>query len=100
MAGKTVRRAAGKVVVVVVVVVVVGNDELEAVEFAGLEDLEEGAPVDFGIAEGDAESEDLAFSIGADAEDDEDGAVENSAGLADFFVEGIEGDVGERAERA
>ena len=42
---------------------VIGNDELEAVEAAGLEALEEERPWDFGFAEGDDESEDLAFSI-------------------------------------
>ena len=40
------------------------------------------------------------FPSGADAESDEDGAVENADGLADFFVAGIEDDVSKSAERA
>ncbi len=40
------------------------------------------------------------FPSGADAESDEVGAVEKAAGLADFFVEGIEDDVSKSAERA
>lgn len=56
--------------------------------------------MDFGFRKGDAEAEDLAFSIGADAESDEHGAVENTARLTDFFVASIKDDVGESAERA
>lgn len=56
--------------------------------------------MDFGFAEGYADAEDLAFPIGSDAEGDEDGAIENAARLADFFVASIEDDVGESAERA
>jgi hypothetical protein len=52
------------------------------------------------MAKGDAEAEDLALSIGADAEGDEDGAVENAPGLTDLFVAGVDDDVGEGAQRA
>ena len=67
---------------------VVADEELEALQAACLQALEEGAPVDFSLTEGDAEAEDLAFSIEADADGDEDGAVENATRLADFFVAG------------
>lgn len=80
--------------------VVVGDEELEALQAACLQALEERAPVDFGLAECDAEAEDLAFSIGTDTEGDEDGAVENATRLADLFVASIEDDVGKSAERA
>ena len=80
--------------------VVIGDDDLEALEAACLQALEERAPVDLGFGKGDAEAEDLAFPIRADAEGDEHGAVENPPGLADFFVSGIENDIGESAERA
>ena len=44
---------------------VVADEELEAAEAALLEALEKVAPVDFGFAEGDAGTEDLALAIGA-----------------------------------
>ena len=50
---------------------VVADEELEAAEAALLEALEEVAPVEFGFAEGDAGTEDLALAVGADAEGDE-----------------------------
>ena len=59
---------------------VVANEELEAAEAALLEALEKVAPVDLGFAEGDASTEDLALAIGADAEGDEHGAVDDRGG--------------------
>ena len=56
--------------------------------------------MDFGFAEGDTDTEDGAFALGVDADGDEDGAVEDLAAVADFFVAGVEGDIGEGAEGA
>ena len=53
--------------------VVVGDEELEAAPSAFLEALEEVAPVDFGFTQRDAQAEDLALPIGADAEGDQHG---------------------------
>jgi hypothetical protein len=73
---------------------------LEGGEAAFLEALEEVAPVDLSFAQGDADPEDGAFAIGADAEGDEHGAIEHAAAMPDFFVAGIEQDVGKSGERA
>ena len=59
---------------------VVADEELEAAEAALLEALEEVAPVGLGFAEGDAGAKDLALAIGADAEGDEHGAVDDRGG--------------------
>jgi len=80
--------------------VVVGDEKLEAAEAALLEACEKVAPVDFGFAQGDADAEDLAFAIGADAQGDEHSTVEDASAVADFFVAGIEEDAGERAKGA
>lgn len=77
---------------------VIGDEELERAEAALLEALEEVTPVDFGFAECDAEAEDGAFTIGSDAECDEDGAIDHAAAVADFFIASIEEDVGEGAQ--
>jgi hypothetical protein len=51
--------------------VVVADNELEAVEAARLQALEELAPMDFGFTESDAEAQDGAFALGVDAQGDE-----------------------------
>ena len=78
--------------------VVIADEKLKASQAALLEALEEFAPVDFGLAEGDADAQDLAFAIGSDAEGDEHRTVEHAAAVTDFFVTGIEDDVGEVTE--
>ena len=55
--------------------VVIADDETDAGETALQEALEEGAPVDLGLAEGGADAQDGAFACGIDAEGDEDGAI-------------------------
>ena len=78
---------------------VVGDEELECAQAALLETLEEVAPVNFGFAQSDADAEDLAFALGVDAQGDEHGAIEHAAAMADFFVAGIEQDVGKGSKR-
>jgi hypothetical protein len=46
---------------------IVADDELDAVQAALIEALEEGAPVDLGFAEGDADAQEGAFAVGIDA---------------------------------
>ena len=70
---------------------VVADEELEAAEAALLEALEKVAPVDFGFAEGDAGTEDLALAIGADAEGDEHRAVDDATAVADLLHSGHRG---------
>lgn len=70
--------------------VVVAGDQLNSMQAALLEAGEEGAPMDFGFAQGGADAQDGAFALGADAQGDEDGAVEHTSALADFFVTGIQ----------
>jgi hypothetical protein len=48
--------------------------------------------MDLGLAEGDADPEEGAFAIGPAAPGNEDGAVEDLAALAGFFMAGIQKD--------
>jgi hypothetical protein len=66
--------------------VVIADHEFHAGEAAELEAGEELTPMDLGLAEGDADAEDGAFAVGADAEGDEDCAVDEMAAVTDFFV--------------
>ena len=56
--------------------------------------------MDFGFTEGDADAQDGAFALGLDAQGDEHGAIQELAALADFFVAGVEHQVGKRAQGA
>jgi hypothetical protein len=80
--------------------VVVADDELDAAEAALSEALKEGSPVNFGFAQGDTDAEEGAFAVGADAQGDEDGAVAELAVLADFFVAGIQDEIGKGSKGA
>ena len=73
--------------------VVVTDEQCGGMEAALLEAGEEGAPVDLGFAQGDADAQDGAFAIGADAQGDEHGAIEDLATLADFFIAGVNEDI-------
>jgi len=77
----------------------IADDQADAVKAAGLERGEEVAPMDLGLAEGNADTEDRAFAIGADPDGDEDGAIDKLTAVADFFVTGIEDDIGEGTKR-
>jgi hypothetical protein len=66
---------------------------------AGLEALQERAPMDFGFAEGHGDTQDLAFAIRADAQGNEHGAVQQLAALADFFVAGVDDQIRKRSQR-
>lgn len=65
-----------------------------------LEADQEGPPMNFGLAEGHAAPEEGAFAVGPDAQGNQDGAVEDQAALADFFVAGIQKDISARWEGA
>ena len=55
--------------------VVAADDELSAAETALNQTVEEGVPMHFSFAEGDADAEQGALAAGRDAERDEDGAI-------------------------
>ena len=79
---------------------VVADEEFDAGETLGLKAGEELAPVDLGLAEGDADSENGALAVGADTQGDEDGAVDEMAAEADLFVAGVDEDIGGWPERS
>jgi len=69
---------------------VVADEEFDAGETAGLKAREELAPVDLGLAQGDADAENGALAVGADTQGDEDGAIDEMPAVADLFVTGVE----------
>ncbi len=68
--------------------VVITDEQAGGMEAALLEAGEKGAPMDLGFAEGDADAQDGAFAIGADAQGDEHGAIEDLAALGGPFHSG------------
>ena len=78
---------------------IVADDEGDAAQTALDEALEEGAPMHFGFAQGDAHAEDGRVAFGRDAQGDEDGTVAQLAVVADFFVAGIEHQIGTGGQR-
>ena len=74
--------------------VVIADDEGDAAQAALDEALEEGAPMDFSFTESDAHPEDGALAGGRDAQGDEDGTVAELSVVTDFFVAGVEDQIG------
>ena len=74
--------------------VVVADDELDVAEATLDEALEEGAPMHFGFTEGDADAQDGTLACRRDAQRDEDGAVAELTVVTDFFVAGVEHQIG------
>ena len=79
--------------------VVITDEQAGGMEAALLEAGEKGAPMDLGFAEGDADAQDGAFAIGADAQGDEHGAIEDLASLPDLFIAGVNEDIAAGFER-
>ena len=73
--------------------VVITDEQAGGMEAALLEAGEKGAPMDLGFAEGDADAQDGAFAIGADAQGDEHGAIEDVSSLTDLFIAGVNEDI-------
>ena len=73
---------------------IVADDEGDAAQAALDQALEEGPPMHLGFTEGDADAEDGALALGSDAQGNEDGAVAELAVVADFFVTGVEHEIG------
>jgi hypothetical protein len=67
---------------------------------AGNQTFEEGAPVDFGLGERDADAQDAALARGFDADGGEHGAIVGDALLAGLLVTRIEEEIAEAAEAA
>ena len=76
------------------------DEQPGGVEAALLEAGQEGAPMDLGLTEGDADAQHRAFAIGAHADGDEHGAVQHLPALADFFIAGVEKDMAAGFQRA
>jgi len=79
---------------------IVANDVGDALEVALLQIEEESPPVGFGLAEGHTEAENRALALGIDAQGDEDGAIDQTAAVADFFVTCVEDEIGINAQLA
>ena len=79
--------------------VVVTDEQGGGMKAALLEVGEKGPPMDLGFAEGDADAQNGAFAIGADAQGDEHGAIENLSSLTDLFIAGVHEDITARFER-
>jgi hypothetical protein len=73
--------------------VTVARDELDTVHPAILEFAQKFAPMDFGFGELDADTEDGALAVLANADRDEHGAAHDRASVADLFVAGVEDQV-------
>ena len=73
--------------------VVITDDQPWGMETALLETGEKGAPMDLRFAQGDADAQDAAFAIGADAQSNEHGTIENLPPLPDFFIAGVDEDI-------
>ena len=56
--------------------------------------------MDLGFTEGDADAQDGAFTIGIDAQGDQDGAIQELAPVTDLFVAGIKHEVGKGRQGA
>ena len=80
--------------------VLVTNDELGRMQAALLQVGQEGAPMDFGLAERNADAEEGAFAIGPDTQGDEHGTIADLPAVADLFVTGIEENIGAGGEGA
>ncbi len=72
----------------------IADDETSAADAAGDDGGEELTSMDFGLAQGGADAEDGAFAIGADANGNEHGTVAQEASVADFFIAGVEDEIG------
>jgi hypothetical protein len=79
--------------------VVITDEQRGGMEAALLEAGEKGAPMDLGFAQGDADAQNGAFAIGADAQGDEHGAIEDVASLTDLFIAGVNEDIAAGFER-
>ena len=79
--------------------VIVAGDQPHAVQAAVDERREERTPVDLGLGERDAHAQDRASAVGRDADRHQHGTIDDAAAVADFFVAGVEDQVGRRAQR-
>ena len=77
----------------------IADNEGEPVKTTGLERGEEGTPMNLRLTESGADAQDGALSIGADADGDENGAIQKLAALADLFVSGVENQIGTTSQR-
>jgi hypothetical protein len=79
---------------------VVAGDEVHATQPAGHEAVEEAAPMDLRLGEGDRDPEHVALAVLVDADRRQDGGISDHAVEANLFVARVEEQVGEGAELA
>ena len=79
--------------------VIVADDELDAMEAAFLEGLQEIPPVQFGFAEFAADSKDATFTVAQNAGGNENGTGDDVAVVTDLFVAGIEDEIRTTTQR-
>ena len=77
---------------------IVADEELDPAQAAFLKAAEEVAPMDFSFAQSHANAEDAASAGGFNAEGNEHRAIEHATVLADFFIAGVNDDIGEDAQ--
>ena len=77
---------------------IVADDERDPAQSALEKAVEEGPSVHFGFTEGDTHAEDGALAGGRDTQGDKDATVAELAVVADFFVAGIEHQIGTRSQ--
>ncbi len=79
---------------------IVADDELNAVEAALLQALQKLSPMQFGFGEFATDAQHGAFAFGIEADGDQNGAGDDVAVVADFFVTGVENEIRDAAQRA
>ena len=79
---------------------IVADDVGDAAQAALDQALEEGPPMHLGFTEGDAHAQDGALAVGSEAQGNEDGTVAELAVVADFFVTGVEHEIGTGTQRS
>ncbi|GAB4436982.1 MAG: hypothetical protein OHK0026_02180 [Rhodocyclaceae bacterium] len=78
---------------------IVGDDQLDTREAAPDQAVEESAPMDLGLGQGDRHTEYAAPAVLGDADGDQHGAIDQLAGLTHPLVAGVEEQVRSFVER-
>ena len=77
----------------------IAGDHLHAMQASFDQRGEKFTPMDFGFAERDAHAQHRPFSIGQDPHRDQHRTIDDTAAVANFFITGIDDQIGELAQR-
>ena len=69
---------------------VVGDDQLDSVQAAPNQAFHEGAPVNFGLRQGDRNAEHPALAVSGDANGNQHGTIDQASAFAHPFIAGVE----------